>query len=115
MNRTGEKKNALQKKHATHSVSYNYNRTFLYNGMTWPFYDMLYSAGKAYTVSLIQVYCLMTVYYSLFFLTWPLSYPKTDDNNIEQGQNPGAELRKTDCREGITNMLLVSYKVSLVV
>ena len=38
------------------------------------------------------------VCYSLFFLTWPLSYPKTDDNNIEQGQNPGAKLRKTDCR-----------------
>ena len=36
--------------------------------------------------------------YSLFFLTWPLSYHKTDDNNIEQGQNPGARLRKTDCR-----------------
>ena len=31
--------------------------------------------------------------YSLFFLTWPLSYPKTDDNNIEQGQNPGAKLK----------------------
>ena len=40
---------------------------------------------------------LCLLHYSLFFLTWPLSYPKTDDNNIEQGQNPGASLRKTDC------------------
>ena len=34
--------------------------------------------------------------YSLFFVTWPLSYPKTDNDNIEQGQSPGARLGKTD-------------------
>ena len=35
--------------------------------------------------------------YSPFFLTWPLSYPKIDNNNIEQGQNPGDKLGKADC------------------
>ena len=35
--------------------------------------------------------------YSLFFLNLAPELSQTDDNNIEQQQNPGTRLRTTDC------------------